>query len=142
MSDDLASEFEGIEDLPASVDRAAVRRMRTVAYVLDDGIRVPGTDRRIGVDPLLGVVPVVGDAVSGLLSLYVVVEAARLGVSYGTLLRMLANVAVDVAGGSLPLVGDAFDALWKANRRNLRLVLEDLRSDTARERTAVDIEVE
>ena len=142
MSDDLASEFEGIEDLPASVDRAAVRRMRTVAYVLDDGIRVPGTDRRIGVDPLLGVVPVVGDAVSGLLSLYVVVEAARLGVSYGTLLRMLANVAVDVAGGSLPLVGDDFDALWKANRRNLRLVLEDLRGDTTRERTTVDIEVE
>lgn len=142
MSDDLASEFEGIEDLPASVDRAAVRRMRTVAYVLDDGIRVPGTDRRIGVDPLLGAVPVVGDAVSGLLSLYVVVKAAQLGVSYGTLLRMLANIAVDVVGGSLPLVGDAFDALWKANRRNLRLVLEDLRSDTVRERTVVDIEVE
>ena len=136
------SEFEGIEDLPASIDRAAVRRMRVVTRVLDESVRVPGTDRRVGLDPLLGAVPVVGDAVGGAVSLYVVVEAARLGVSYGTLLRMLANVAVDVGGGSLPLVGDAFDALWKANRRNLRLVLKDLRDDTARERTAVDIEVE
>jgi len=87
-------------------------------------------------------VPVVGDAVSGVVSLYIVVEAARLGVSYGTLLRMIANVAVDIAVGSLPIVGDAFDALWKSNRRNLRLVIDDLRRDAEQQQTTVDIDVE
>lgn len=128
-----------VEALPADVDEAAVRRMRTVAFVLDESIRVPGTDRRIGIDPLLGALPVVGDAVSGAISLYIVLEAARLGVSYGTLLRMIANVSVDVVAGSLPLVGDLFDTVWKSNRRNLRLVLADL---TENEPAAVEIEVE
>lgn len=136
---DLHEAFDDPETLPASVDEAAVRRMRTVAYVLDESVPVPGTDRRVGLDPLLGAVPVVGDAVSGAISLYVVLEAARLGVSYGTLLRMIANVAVDVAGGALPVVGDLFDAVWKSNRRNLRLVLADLTED---EPAAVEIEVE
>ena len=142
MHDDIASEFGGVDDLPASVDRAAVRRIRVVAGVLDESVPVPGTDRRIGLDPLLGAVPVVGDAVSGVVSLYIVVEAARLGVSYGTLLRMIANVAVDIAVGSLPIVGDAFDALWKSNRRNLRLVIDDLRRDAEQQPTTVDIDVE
>jgi hypothetical protein len=142
MHDDIASEFGSVDDLPASVDRAAVRRMRVVAGVLDESVPVPGTDRHIGIDPLLGAVPVVGDAVSGVVSLYIVVEAARLGVSYGTLLRMIANVAVDIAVGSLPVVGDAFDALWKSNRRNLRLVIDDLRRDPEQQPTTVDIDVE
>ncbi len=131
--------FDDMETLPATVDDGAVRRMRTVAFVLDESVPIPGTDRRVGLDPLLGTVPVVGDAVSGAISLYIVLEAARLGVSYGTLLRMIANVSVDVAGGALPVVGDLFDAVWKANRRNLRLVLADLTDD---ETAAVEIEVE
>ncbi len=131
--------FDDIETLPESVDDAAVRRMRTVAYVLDESVPIPGTDRRVGLDPLLGAVPVVGDAVSGAISLYIVLEAARLGVSYGTLLRMIANVAVDAVAGALPVVGDLFDAVWKSNRRNLQLVLADLTDD---ETAAVEIEVE
>jgi hypothetical protein len=138
---DLTSQFRGLDELPDSVDRAAVGRMRTVAYVLDESLPVPGTDRRVGLDPLLGVIPGVGDAVSAGVSLYLVVEAARLGVSYGTLLRMIANVTIDFAGGSLPYVGDVFDAVWKANVRNLELVFEDLTEDAA-EATAVEIEIE
>lgn len=142
MSDDLASEFDDLDELPDSVDRAAVGRMRTVAYVLDESIPIPGTDRSIGLDPLLGVVPGVGDAVSGAISLYIVLEAARLGVSYGTLLRMIANVAVDTVGGTVPYVGDVFDAVWKANVRNLELVLEDLTEDEPTDATEVEIEIE
>lgn len=112
--------------LPASVDRAALSRMRTAAYLLDESLRVPGTRYRIGIDPLVGLLPVAGDTVTGLLSLYIVVEAARLGVSPGTLAKMVANVAIDVAGGSVPYLGDLFDAAWKANRRNVRLALSDL----------------
>lgn len=126
-ADDLAAAFDDeIEQLPPSVDRAAVERMRLVAHVLDDSIRVPGIGYRIGLDPVLGVLPGAGDVVTGVLSLYVVVESARLGVSYTTLLRMLANVSIDVVGGSVPLVGDLFDAAWKANRRNFELALADL----------------
>ena len=132
-----------LEDLPASVDRAAVKRMRFVARVLDDSVRIPGTDFRIGLDPVLGLLPVAGDAVSGALSLYIVVESARLGVSPKTLFGMLANVGVDVAGGSIPVVGDLFDAAWKANTRNLRLALSELAdADEAPSRTAVEVDIE
>jgi hypothetical protein len=123
--EDVAA-FEGTDELPPSVDEAAVRRMRLVARGLDELVRVPGTDYRVGLDPLLGVIPGAGDVVAGAVSLYVVAESARLGVSYGTLLRMLANVAVDVAGGSVPYVGVLFDAVWKANEWNVELALEDL----------------
>jgi hypothetical protein len=146
MSDDLASAFDArIDDLPASVDRAAVRRMRFVACLLDDSVRVPGTDFRIGLDPLLGVLPGAGDAVTGALSLYIVVESARLGVSYRTLLTMLAHVGIDVAGGSIPVVGDFFDAVWKANARNFELALAELADDDLPARTrdaGVEIEIE
>lgn len=124
---DLLTEFdERIERLPRSVDRAAVERMRFVAYVLDEGIRVPGADYRIGIDPLLGVLPGAGDVLSGAFSLYIVLEAAHLGVSYATLLRMIANVSVDVIAGTVPVAGDLFDAVWKANKRNFELALDDL----------------
>ena len=125
---DLAAEFDAaFEDgLPESVDRAAVRRMRFVARLLDESVRVPGTNYRIGIDPIVGVLPGAGDAVTGFVSLYIVVESARLGVSYETLLKMLANVTLDVATGSIPYVGSLFDALWKSNERNVALALEDL----------------
>jgi hypothetical protein len=141
MSDHLASAFdERIDDLPQSIDRAAVGRMRFVARVLDDSVRIPGTDFRIGLDPLLGLLPVAGDAVSGVLSLYIVAESARLGVSF----RMLAHVAIDVAGGSVPVVGDLFDAAWKANTRNVDLALADLTRDgsTPTRNAGVEIEIE
>ncbi|RCU46375.1 DUF4112 domain-containing protein [Haloplanus salinus] len=145
MSNDLASAFdERIDDLPPSVDRAAVGRMRFVARVLDDSVRIPGTGVRIGLDPLLGLLPVVGDAVSGVLSLYIVAESARLGVSYRALARMLTHIGIDVAGGSIPVVGDLFDAAWKANTRNVSLALADLaRGDPTPTRDAgVEIEIE
>lgn len=124
---DLSEAFdEQLAAVPESVDRAALERIRTVAYVLDESIEIPGTNYSIGLDPLIGAVPVVGDAISGAISLYIVLESARLGVSYTTLLEMIANVSLDYVGGSIPYVGTVFDAVWKANKRNLELVLEDL----------------
>ncbi|AZH24884.1 DUF4112 domain-containing protein [Haloplanus aerogenes] len=144
MSDDLASAFDvAIDDLPDSVDRAAVKRMQFVAHVLDESVRIPGTDFRIGLDPLLGLLPGSGDVMSGALSLYIVVESARLGVSYATLLEMLAYVGVDVAAGSIPVVGDLFDAAWKANMRNVSLALDELSGEDADPSAeAVEIEIE
>jgi hypothetical protein len=124
---DLEKAFDlDIDSLPETVDRGAVRRMRFVAAVLDDSIRIPGTDYRVGLDPIVGVLPVAGDAVTGAVSLYIVAEAANLGVSLTTLVRMIGNIAVDVVGGSVPILGDIFDAAWKANTRNLELAVADL----------------
>ena len=120
FDDDLAV------DLPPTVDEAAVRRMRFVSRLLDESVRVPGTEFRLGLDPILGAIPGAGDVVAAGLSLYIVLESARLGVSFTTLVRMVANVAFDVAVGSIPVVGVLFDAVWKANVRNVELALDAL----------------
>jgi hypothetical protein len=122
----LDDSFDGDVDLPPTVDEAAIRRMEFVSSLLDESLEIPGTGVKIGLDPVLGAVPGAGDAVAAGISLYLVLESARLGVSLTTLVRMLANVAVDVAVGSVPVVGVLFDALWKANVKNLELALEDL----------------
>jgi hypothetical protein len=96
--------------------------MRTLARWLDDSLRLPGTKRRIGLDPILGLVPVLGDTLGLLLSCYIVFEARRLGAPRALLGRMLANVAIETLVGSVPLIGDAFDAGWKANLRNVALL--------------------
>ncbi|MUV58024.1 DUF4112 domain-containing protein [Halogeometricum sp. CBA1124] len=127
MKRDIADELDGYGgEIPESVDRAAVERMRTVAYVFDDLVGIPGTNSRVGLDPILGSIPVVGDVVSAAFSLYIVAESARLGVSYKTLLAMLANVVIDTAGGAIPYVGTLFDSVWKANKWNIEMALSDL----------------
>jgi len=103
---------------------AAIRRMRAVSTLLDDAIRVPGTDFRVGLDPIVGILPVAGDSVMSVVSMYIVLEAANLGVPMPVVARMIVNIAVDTVGGSVPVLGTLFDAAWKANRRNVRLVEE------------------
>lgn len=128
MTDDIAAAFEGIDpgDVPETVDRAALSRMRTVAMALDESIRLPVVEYRIGLDPLLSAIPGIGDALSAGVSLYIVVESARLGVSFTTLLGMLARVSLDFLGGSVPVVGPVFDAVFKANKWNVEAAIEDL----------------
>lgn len=145
MGTDFESRFDAAYDgeIPDSVDEAALERMETVAYVLDESIRVPGMDTSVGLDPILGVVPVAGDVFSAGLSLYIVAESAYLGVTYTTLLRMLGNVSVDVVGGAIPFAGTLFDAFWKTNRRNVELALEALAetTDDGDTETAIEIPV-
>jgi hypothetical protein len=96
--------------------------LERLSYYLDDLFVVPGTRYRIGLDPLLGLLPGVGDVATATASAYIVARAAALGVPRATLARMLLVLVVDAVVGSLPLVGDVFDAVWKANRRNVRLL--------------------
>jgi hypothetical protein len=96
--------------------------LRRFAFWLDAGIGVPGTSLRFGLDPLLGLVPGLGDAAGALLSAWILVAAIRLGASRATLGRMAANIAVDALIGVVPLVGDVFDFVWKANLRNVDLL--------------------
>ncbi len=103
-----------------------VARARRLAELLDESVRIPVVNYRVGVDALVGLLPVVGDSFGLVCSLLIVAEGIRLGVSRRTLLVMLSNVCIDLLGGSIPLLGDVFDATWKANMRNVRLLERDL----------------
>lgn len=103
-------------------EREAYERLSNLSRLLDDSIPVPGTDHRIGLDPLLGLLPGVGDLPATGVSAYIVLEAARLGAPRETLARMLFNLVLDATLGSIPLIGDVFDAVWKANVRNVELL--------------------
>jgi hypothetical protein len=105
-----------------TLDPRSLERLRRLGNLLDNSIRVPGTNFRFGLDTIIGLVPGIGDLAGGALSLYIIVEAARLGVPRPLLLRMGYNVAVDALVGAVPVLGDLFDAGFKANLRNLALV--------------------
>jgi hypothetical protein len=100
---------------------AAEQRIGSVANLLDDLVPVPGTGSRVGLDPVLGLVPFLGDVVSGVMSAWIVAEAARFGVPGIVIVRMLINAGVDFAIGLVPFLGDLVDFGFKGNRRNLEL---------------------
>ncbi len=99
-----------------------LRRARAVARVLDNLIPIPGTPWRVGLDPLIGLIPGVGDWIGWVASLHLLGSAARAGADGATLVRMAANLVLDALAGAVPVIGDAFDMAWKANDRNLRLL--------------------
>jgi len=108
--------------IPADAEMR-LRRLRKMAWLLDRSVGV-GPDARFGLDPIIGLIPVVGDWVGSILSLYVVYEALRLGIPWPVLGRMLLNVGIEALVGAVPVLGDVFDFVWQANMRNLRLVEE------------------
>ena len=100
----------------------SVARLEALARLMDAQFILPGTDFRFGLDPLVGLIPVVGDIVSGLISTYLIWEARRLGAPKWLIVRMMANTLFDTAVGSVPVVGDAFDALFRSNMKNMALL--------------------
>lgn len=101
---------------------AAVKRLRTITRVLDDLVPIPGTRFRFGLDPVIGLVPGLGDAAGAVLAGLLLLTAWSVGAPAAVLLRMAGNIVVDTVVGAIPVVGDLFDFGWKANRRNLRLL--------------------
>jgi Domain of unknown function (DUF4112) len=106
---------------------ARLARLRRLAWLIDGAFRLPGTGFRFGLNSVIGLLPVGGDAVLGLVSLYIIYEGAQLGIPRHKLLKMGANVAVEVIGGSVPILGDLFDMALKANLRNLRIIEDHVR---------------
>jgi hypothetical protein len=96
-----------------------------VAALLDDIFRIPGTKIRFGLDPLIGWVPGIGDAMTGIASFLIVFASWRRGAKAVTLVRMIANVLLETAIGAIPVAGDVFHVVWKANRRNYRLLIRE-----------------
>jgi hypothetical protein len=90
--------------------------------LLDNAIPIPGTSWKIGLDPIIGLIPGVGDVAGAVLSGYIVLEAVRAEVPSFTLARMLVNVGIDTLLGAVPAVGDVFDAAWKSNTMNVALL--------------------
>ena len=104
----------------------AIARVTMVAKLMDSAVLIPGLNRRVGLDAVLGLVPGIGDAVSAALASYIIWEARQLGLPGWKIARMIGNVAVDTAIGAIPLAGDVFDVFFKANQRNLRIIHEHL----------------
>jgi len=96
-----------------------------VAALLDDIFRIPGTKIRFGLDALIGWVPGIGDAMTGIASFLIVFASWRRGAKAVTLVRMIANVLLETAVGAIPVAGDVFHIVWKANRRNYRLLIRE-----------------
>ena len=117
------------------VDSAALEQVRRLARQLDTSIQLPG-GMRIGWDAILGLVPGVGDWAGALLSSYIILQAVRLGASREVLLRMVGNVALETMVGAVPFLGDVFDAAWRANTRNVRLIEEHLAAPTTARRAS------
>lgn len=103
---------------------AAKARVEWLSQFLDAKYKIPGLGYRFGWDSILGLIPGVGDAASGLMSAYLIWEARRAGAGFGLVLRMIYNVLVDMILGSVPLFGDLFDFAFKANLRNAELLKE------------------
>lgn len=104
----------------------SIDRLEALARLMDGAFVLPGTDIRVGVDGIVGMIPGIGDVVSGVISSYLIWEAKRLGVSKLVIARMVGNTLVDTAIGSIPVLGDVFDIVFKANLRNMALLRKHL----------------
>jgi len=114
-------------DLPLGSDAASVRqRVEALERILERAVAFPGTNQRIGLDAIVGLVPVAGDLVAAAMGLYLVWEARNLGMSKFKLARMLANVGFDTAIGAIPVAGDLFDFVFRSNSRNLKMIIRHL----------------
>jgi hypothetical protein len=103
---------------PASV----LKRLETLEFVMERSFTIPGINRAVGLDAIIGLVPVIGDFISAAIGSYLVWEARNLGLPKWKLARMMANIGVDTAIGAVPFIGDAFDVMFRSNTRNLRIV--------------------
>nr|WP_237392529.1 DUF4112 domain-containing protein [Aurantiacibacter rhizosphaerae] len=115
------------QDLPVGKDPVSIRRrIEAMEKVLERSFVVPGINRPVGLDAIIGLVPVVGDIIAMGMGAYIVWEARNLGLPKWKLLRMAGNVAFDSAVGAVPFVGDVFDFMFRSNTRNLRIVKKHL----------------
>lgn len=110
----------GLASGMSSEGMSSLKRLRQLSYVLDNAVGIPGTNFRFGLDPVLGVLG--GDVLTGLVSVYIVYEAMRMGLPAPTIGRMGFNILLDTLTGLMPVLGDLFDVGWKANSQNVALI--------------------
>ncbi|MGR6036330.1 MAG: DUF4112 domain-containing protein [Candidatus Nitrosoglobus sp.] len=120
------SNFFNAREDKTNISNRERERLVKLAYWLDEWLRIPGTNWRLGLDGLVGLIPGIGDGITTMLAAYIVFEARRLGVPKVMLVRMIRNIVIDGLIGTIPLVGDLFDFRWKANRKNILMLNEHL----------------
>jgi hypothetical protein len=114
-------------DLPTGNDPHSIRRrVEAMEHILERSFRIPGTNYPVGLDAIIGLVPVVGDLIAAAMASYIVWEGKNLGMPKWKLWRMGGNIAVDTVIGAIPLVGDAFDLAFRSNTKNLRIIRKHL----------------
>ncbi|GMM93795.1 DUF4112 domain-containing protein [Qipengyuania sp. MTN3-11] len=114
-------------DLPTGTDPLSIRRrVEAMEQVLERSFRIPGINYPVGLDSIIGLIPVVGDIVAAGMGAYIVWEAKNLGLPKWKLWRMGGNIAFDTAIGAVPLLGDVFDLAFRSNTRNLRIICKHL----------------
>lgn len=119
---DIEQKSDALVHAPHFSYTPRLKRMRQLSRLLDSAIAIPGTKQRMGLDPILGLIPGGGDTVSAVLSGYIIIEAALMGLPREALIRMVINLVVDTVVGSVPILGDIFDLFSKANLRNMQIV--------------------
>lgn len=117
----MHSEGQKVSRLVSKSDES-VARLEALAKLMDGILTVPGTNIRLGVDAFIGLVPVAGDVVSGLISSYLIWEARQLGAPRWLIARMVGNTLLDTTIGAIPVLGDAFDVMFRANMKNMALL--------------------
>ena len=97
-------------------------RLKLLSERLDNSIKIPGTNQKIGIDAIIGLIPILGDFIGVIFSTYIMYSGIKMGVSSKIVKKMATNIAIEFILGSIPIIGDIFDALWKANKRNVELI--------------------
>ena len=114
-----------------------LQKIRKIAKLLDTAVGIPGTKIRFGLDPILGLIPGGGDLISAGISAYMIYLATRFGLERAEMFKMIKNVAIETAVGSVPLAGDIFDAYFKANMRNLEILEKHIEKNEASDQVRV-----
>ena len=120
--DQMAKSLPSMSRDPHSVRQ----RVEALELLLERSFHIPGTKVPVGLDSIIGLVPVLGDVVTAAMGAYMVWEARNLGMSKWHLMRMAANVGIDTVLGAIPLAGDLFDFIWRSNSKNLRIIKKHL----------------
>ena len=97
-------------------------RLKLLSERLDELTRIPGTNQKVGIDAIIGLIPILGDFIGAVFSTYIMYSGIKMGVSSKVVTKMAANIAIEFIIGWIPIIGDVFDILWKANKRNVELI--------------------
>jgi len=118
-----------MNDEQKELNEEKLLRLKRLSHNLDEAFTIPGTERKIGIDPIIGLIPGGGDLIGGALSIYIMHAGIRMGMPRSVIIRMFGNVALEFIIGCIPIIGDLFDAMWKSNQRNVKLIEDSIISE-------------
>ena len=125
----MNKEKTNMNDEQKELNEEKLLRLKRLSHNLDEAFTIPGTERKIGIDPIIGLIPGGGDLIGGALSIYIMHAGIRMGMPRSVIIRMFGNIALEFIIGCIPIIGDLFDAMWKSNQRNVKLIEDSIISE-------------